>query len=77
MFGELSRKYSEHINNLVKSVERVNYALFVHEPGHAGHLFFRYLIGSLHSLRCMHSHVFSFLFDASVFIAYMIFITSV
>ena len=39
MFGELSRKYSEHINNLVESVERVSYALFVHEPGHAGHLY--------------------------------------
>ena len=39
MFGELSRKYNEHINNLVESVERVSYALFVHEPGHAGHLY--------------------------------------
>ena len=39
MFGELSRKYSEHINNLVESIERVSYALFVHEPGHAGHLY--------------------------------------
>ena len=39
MFGELSRKYNEHINNLVESVERVSYALFVHEPGHSGHLY--------------------------------------
>ena len=39
MCVELSRKYSEHINNLVISVERVSYALFVHEPGHAGHLY--------------------------------------
>ena len=39
MFGELSRKYSEHINNPVISIERVSYALFVHEPGHAGHLY--------------------------------------
>ena len=39
MCVELSRKYSEHINNLVESVERVSYALFVHEPGHAGHLY--------------------------------------
>ena len=41
MFGELSRRSSEHINNLVESVERVSYALFVHEPGHAGHLYRR------------------------------------
>ena len=44
MFGELSRKYSEHINNLVESVERVSYALFVHEPGHAGHLFLYFFL---------------------------------
>ena len=40
MFVKLSRTYNEHNNNLVESVECVNYALFVHEPGHAGHLYF-------------------------------------
>ena len=45
MFGELSRKYSAHINNLVESVERVSYALFVHEPGHAGHLYGQAIYG--------------------------------